>query len=401
MRGSQNPGHDPASDAAPSPVESRSNPSRPLRGIRLVEFAGLGPTPFAAMMLADMGAEIIRIERAWPPRDLPGDPGFDFLRRGRPAIVVDLKSPEGRAHAIELIGAADILLEGYRPGVMERLGLGPDAMTALRPQLIYARMTGWGQHGPLAHRAGHDINYLAMTGGLEMIGDADRAPPPPINFLGDYGGGAMFVVAGILAALIERHSSGKGQVVDAAMIDGTSMLMTQIFAWSAMGAWRPERGSNLLDGGAYFYRCYETSDGRYIAVGALEPQFHDALLTGLGLDPADFPDRTNSVHWAERGARLAAIFRTATRDEWIERLSPYDACVSPVLSAAEAVTHPANTARNVHEVTPLGVQPAPAPRLSRTPFQLSEMPGEPGPEARPRLLEWGFSPDLVDRIVSA
>lgn len=370
----------------------------PLAGIRIVEFAGLGPTPFAAMMLADMGAEVLRIERGWPPADGPGDPAFDYLRRGRPAIVLDLKSDEGRAAALDLAARADVVLEGYRPGVMERLGLGPDTLQEANPRLIYARMTGWGQEGPLARKAGHDINYLALTGGLHMMGPPDRPPFPPINLVGDYGGGGMFVVTGILAALVARQASGRGQVVDAAMVDGASVLMTQIFAWSAMDAWRPERGANLLDGGAYYYRCYETADGGYIAVGALEPQFHDALLRGLGLDPADFPDRLNRIHWADRTTQLAAVFRTRTRDEWVAQLEPFDACATPVLTMAEAAAHPANTARGVHVTAPGGVQPAFAPRLSDTPGGVGAMPDRPGAEAAPRLAAWGFDAARVKDI---
>jgi alpha-methylacyl-CoA racemase len=366
--------------------------SRPLAETRVVEFAGLGPTPFAGMLLADLGAEVVRIERAGSPAASPGDPAFDTLRRGRPGIVLDLKTAAGRDAARELAAHADVLLEGFRPGVMERLELGPAELLAADPRLIYARMTGWGQTGPLATKAGHDINYLALTGGLHMMGPPDRPPFPPINFVGDYGGGGMVVVCGILAALLARAQTGRGQVIDAAMVDGSSLLMTQMFAWTAMGAWRPVRGANLLDGGAYFYRCYEAADGGYLAVGALEPQFHDALLRGLGLDPADFPDQLDPAHWPERADALAAIFRTAPRDDWVACFAPYDACVTPVLTLAEAVTHPANVARGVHLPAPGGVQPAFAPRLSDTPAHVGTVPDASPDAAADRLVAWGVDP---------
>lgn len=375
--------------------------TRPLAGTRVVEFAGLGPTPFAAMLLADLGAEIVRIERAGPPAASPGDEAFDTLRRGRPAIVLDLKTAEGRDTARTLIARADVLLEGFRPGVMERLGLGPEELAAADPRLIYARMTGWGQSGPLAMKAGHDINYLALTGGLHMMGPPDRPPFPPINFVGDYGGGGMIVVCGILAALLARAATGRGQVIDAAMVDGSSLLMTQMFAWSAMGAWRPERGANLLDGGAYFYRCYETADGGYVAVGALEPQFHDALLRGLGLDPAGFPDQLDPAHWRARADALAAIFRTASRDQWVARFEPFDACLTPVLTLDEAVAHPANAARGVHLPAAGGVQPAFAPRLSDTPAQVGAVPDGSPDAAADRLVAWGLDPDHARALAAA
>lgn len=368
----------------------------------MVEFAGLGPTPFAAMMLADMGADVLRIERAWPPATQPGPWTRDYLRRGRTATVLDLKSTDGVAAAGELIAAADVLIEGYRPGVMERLGLGPEPMIAANPRLVYARMTGWGQDGPLAQAAGHDINYLALTGALHLIGPADRPPVPPVNLVGDYGGGGMFAVVGILAALLTRASTGRGQTVDAAMVDGSSMLMTQIFSWAAMGAWRPEREANLLDGGAYFYRCYATADGRYMAVGALEPAFHDAMLRGLDLDPAAFPDQLEPTHWPARADRIAAAFATRTRDEWGAHFARIDACVTPVLTMEEAVEHPANRARHVHRPAPGGTQPAFAPRLSLTPGQVGAMPGPAGDEAAAdRLAAWGLSPTRIDQITRA
>ncbi len=373
----------------------------PLSGIRVVEFAGLGPTPFAAMMLADFGADVLRIEKLGAPQVSPGDRMNDFLNRGRPSIALDLKAADGIGLARELVGRADVLLEGYRPGVMERLGLGPDVLTEMHPGLIYARMTGWGQVGPLARKAGHDINYVAMTGGLHIIGAADRPPPPPANVFGDFGGGSMFVVTGILTALIERGRSGRGQVVDAAMTDGAAMLLTQIFAWKAMGFWTPGRAVNLLDGAAYFYRCYETLDGGYIAVGALEPQFHDALIRGLGLDPASFPDQLDRSLWPDRAARIATIFRTRSRNEWVEAFIPYDACVTPVLTLDEAIAHPANAVRDAHHQNAAGVQPSPAPRLSRTPAAIGSLPGISGDGGRAALAEWGVTRERVSALATA
>jgi alpha-methylacyl-CoA racemase len=373
----------------------------PLAGIRVIEFAGLGPTPFAAMMLADFGAQVLRIEKLGAPPVSPGDRKFDFLNRGRPSIALDLKSPDGIALARALLASADVLLEGYRPGVMERLGLGPDPLMTEHPRLVYARMTGWGQEGPLALKAGHDINYIAMTGGLYMIGEADRPPPPPVNLFGDFGGGSMFVITGILTALIERAMSGRGQIVDAAMTDGAAMLLTQIFAWQAMGFWTPGRATNLLDGAAYFYRCYETLDGGYVAVGALEPQFHDEMIRGLGLDPADFPDQLDRSLWPARAQIVAALFLTRTRDAWVEAFAPYDACVTPVLTMDEAIVHPANACRQAHVTRASGTQPSPAPRLSRTPAVIGAEPGMPAEGGADALHMWGIESDIVTRLTGA
>nr|WP_207791272.1 CaiB/BaiF CoA-transferase family protein [Sphingosinicella soli] len=369
-----------------------------MSGIRIVEFAGLGPTPFAAMLLADYGADVLRIDRKGQPGLSPGDGRQDFLCRSRSSIALDIKSPEGLALAKQLIGEADILLEGYRPGVMERLQLGPDVAFALNPRLIYARMTGWGQTGPLAHKAGHDINYVALTGGLHMMGSADAPPPPPLNVVGDFGGGGMLMVSGILAALVERQSSGRGQIVDAAMIDGAALLLTQLYAWRAMGFWSSERSANLLDGGAYFYRCYETAAG-YVAVGAIEPQFHAALIAGLGLDLEDFPDHMNRAFWPARTKQLETLFKTRTRDDWVAAFEPFDACVSPVLTQDEAITHPANTARDVF--THSGdAQPNPAPRFSRTPAQIRRPPTLPGEGGRDALSAWGIAEAEIEALVS-
>ena len=368
----------------------------PLSGIRVVEFAGLGPTPFAAMMLADMGADVIRIDRLSAPPLSPGDGRLAFVNRGRPSIALDLKSDRGVALARDIIAKADVLLEGFRPGVMERLGLGPQEVAGAGSSIVYARMTGWGQEGPLAHKAGHDINYIALTGGLSLVGPPDRPPPPPLNLFGDYGGGALFVVVGILSALLERTRSGRGQIIDAAMVDGSASLLTEIYAWQAMGFWKPERGGNLLDGGAYFYRCYETADGAHMAVGAIEPQFHDEFIAGLGLDPADFLNHMDRARWAERSEQVAAVFRTRTRDEWVARFAPLDACVTPVLTPAEAVKDPANRAR--HVFTSDG-QPQPAPRFSRTPAMIGNPPALSGEGGRRALARYGLGSEIIEDLI--
>jgi alpha-methylacyl-CoA racemase len=351
--------------------------SGPLAGIKIVEFAGLGPTPFAAMTLADMGADIIRIDRPVSNRAYAGDPRREVLNRGRRSIVLDLKAPESCEMARGLSARADVVLEGFRPGVMERLGLGPDDLHELNPALIYARMTGWGQTGAMAQRAGHDINYIAMAGALHTIGDPALPPPPPLNLLGDFGGGAMYVVSGILAALIERSRSGRGQIIDAAMADGLAMLTTQIQAWRLTGFWADERGSNLLDGSSYFYRCYETADRRFLAVGAVEPQFHRAFLEGLGFDPAQFADQLDRALWPERTERIAAVIAKRTRDEWADIFAGVDACVSPVLTLAEAADHPASRSRAVFGTVDGFEQPMPAPRFSRTPGEVRHRPHVP------------------------
>lgn len=373
----------------------------PLAGIRVVEFAGLGPTPFSCMILADFGAEVLRVERIGQVSAAGGDERYNYLNRSRSTIALDLKSDEGLALARELASRADVLVEGFRPGAMERLGLGPDELCALNPRLVYSRMTGWGQTGPLAQTAGHDINYLALTGGLDLIGPPDQPPPPPLNFAANFGGGGMLLVAGILAALVERATSGRGQVIDAAMIDGASLLMTQVFAWTRMGIWRPGRGGNLLDGSAYFYRCYETSDGRYMAVGALEPQFHALFVAALGLDPVEFANHLDPRNWAERATRIALLFRERTQAEWTAVFEGIDACVTPVLSPEEAVHHPANMARGVHVGPEDARQPAPAPRLSRTPGMVRSMPSLAGENGAQALENWGFDSRTIAALNAA
>ncbi|WP_234002270.1 CaiB/BaiF CoA-transferase family protein [Erythrobacter sp. AP23] len=348
-------------------ADTDSNEARrqmPLEGVKVLEFTGLGPTPFGAMMLCDLGASGIRIERAGATNPLGGDPKFDFLFRGRPSLELDIKSQDGLEKILYLVQEADVLIEGYRPGTMERLGLGPDRLCEINERLVYARMSGWGQEGPLSQKAGHDINYLALSGGLNPIGPFDRTPTPPLNLVGNFGGGGMFMVVGVLAALNERQRSGRGQVLDVAMIDGISVLLTQLSGWMQMGQWNPGRGGNLLDGSAYFYRCYETADGRHIAVGALERQFHDAFLTGLGFDPLDFDDYLNPEHWASRAELLGPVIKTKTMTEWEVAFAGLDACVTPVLTLEEASRSETNRTRGSIIATDLSFQPRPAPRFS-------------------------------------
>jgi alpha-methylacyl-CoA racemase len=346
----------------------------PLRGVRVVELAAIGPVPLAATILSDMGATVIRVDRPATSQGMPGlPPAFDILGRGRTSVVLDLRQEAGSTGLLELADGADILIEGLRPGVMERLGIGPDVICARNPRLIYGRMTGWGQTGPLRDRAGHDINYLALTGSLHAMGYSDRPPPPPLNLVADYGGGAMLLAVGVVAALYERERSGQGQVVDAAMVDGAALLSTLFHSLLAAGSWTPEREANLLDGGAHFYRTYETADGRFIAVGAIEPQFYAALLDRLGLDPAEWPqgDRTK---WRQQRSRLAAIFQAHELDHWVRLFDGSDACVAPVNTFAEAVNDPHLASRQTF-VEAFGIlQPAPAPRFSRTPGKIAGPP---------------------------
>ena len=372
--------------------------SGPLKGIRVIEFAGLGPTPFAAMMLADMGADVLRIDRLDADAFGGGDERYNLLNRSRPSIALDLKRPEGLEFAAELILGADVLLEGFRPGTMERLGLGPGPLLEANPRLIYARMTGWGQTGTLVNEAGHDINYLALSGALYLIGPHDGPPVPPINLVANFGGGGMLMAVGVLGAIIERSTSGQGQVVDAAMVDGASLLTTQVFAWQKMDRWTHGRGGNLLDGSAYFYRCYRTAGGQFIAVGALEPQFHYNFVRGAGFDPADFGDHLDPTHWAERIARLEPVFRSRSRDEWVEAYAGQDACVTPVLSPEEAVTYRANADRQVHVEVDGTIQPAPAPRFSRTPSSISRPPARPGEGGAERLRAWGITDARIGQL---
>src|SRR5215211_743357 len=344
----------------------------PLQGVRVVELASIGPGPFCAMLLADLGAEVLAVDR--PATGQGGWPAL--FARGRRRVAVDLKHPEGPGLVLDLVAGADALVEGFRPGVAERLGIGPDACLARNPRLVYGRVTGWGQEGPLAGSAGHDIDYIALAGALHPVGPADGPPVPPLNLLGDFGGGGMLLALGVVAALLEAARSGRGQVVDAAMVDGAALLTTQLHELLAAGLWTDRRGANLLDGGAPFYGVYETADGRHLAVGALEPQFWAELLERLGLDAAELPAQLDRNGWPELRERLAALFRTRPRDEWCELLAGTDACVAPVLGLGEAPAHRHNRARGTFVDVGGVVQPAPAPRFSRTP------PGPPQPPAR-------------------
>ncbi len=349
----------------------------PLRGVRVLEMSAIGPVPFCAMLLADLGADVLRIAR-------PGQEAspYDVTARSRPALELNLKSPGAAGQVRALAGRAEILLEGSRPGVMERLGLGPDELLVAHPRLVYGRMTGWGQTGPLSHTAGHDINYIALSGALHAIGPAGGRPVPPLNLTGDYGGGAMFLALGVVCALLEARTSGRGQVVDAAMTDGSATLMSLFTGLLARGTWRLERGRNLLDGGAPWYDTYEAADGRYVAVGALEDPFWQALLSGLGLDGAALPSRADPAHWPALRQTLAAAFRTRTRDEWAALFALTDACVTPVLDLHEAADHPHNRARGTFTELDGVIQPAPAPRFSRTPAR-SPRPAQPPMPAVP------------------
>lgn len=347
---------------------------KPLSGLRILEFDGLGPVTFAGMVLADLGADVLRLTRsASAGAPVFSDVGGEILHRGRPAVGVDLKNPTDLAQVRELIGTADALIEGFRPGVMERLGLGPDVCAALNARLVFGRVTGWGQTGPMAGEVGHDLNYIALSGALSMMGEPDRPPRPPLNVVGDYGGGAMLLVTGVLAALLEAKRTGRGRVVDAAMTDGSALLTSLFHALGARGLWSEARGANLLDGGAPFYRCYACRDGRFVAVGALEPQFYAALLSGLEIPAAEAPQFDLSG-WPALHARLAAVFATRDRDDWAGRFAGTDACVTPVLTMGEAPRHPHNAARATFADQGV-IQPAPAPRFDGEAPTPSPQPG--------------------------
>jgi alpha-methylacyl-CoA racemase len=335
----------------------------PLAGIRIVEFAGLGPVPFCGMLLADLGAEVIRVDRLKGGRASHAVPVLD---RGRRSIALDLRNERGREIALALVARADALIEGYRPGVMEDLGLGPEACAARNPRLVYGRVTGWGRDGPLAQDAGHDINYIALTGALHAIGEPTR-PLPAVNLVGDYGGGAMLLGLGLLAALLEARASGRGQVVDAAMTDGSALLMTLVYELKALGLWRNERGANPFDGGAPFYATYRCRDGRFLALGAYEHEFYGELLARLGISDPAFADPWDRNHWPALRAELGRVIAERDRDEWCAHFAGSDACVAPVLDLDEAPAHPHNRARGTFVATARGPQPAPAPRFSRTP----------------------------------
>lgn len=372
----------------------------PLQGLKIIEIVGLGPGPFAAMMLADMGAEVIRIER--PPKPSANNPfpmlgtAADVMARGRRSLALDLKQPEDRQLLLQLIAAADGLIEGFRPGVMEKLGLGPEPCLAVRPALVYGRITGWGQDGPLAQAAGHDLNYLAITGMLHAIGRSDSAPPPPLNLLADFGGGGMLLAFGMVCAMLEASRSGKGQVIDAAMVDGAALLGAMIYGFKAYGAWSQQRSSNLLDGGAHFYDSYRCADGRYIAIAPIEPQFYAELLKRLQIDDPAFAAQMDASRWPELKQKLQAIFATHDRRHWCDLLEGSEVCFAPVLDMDEAPQHPHMASRNSF-IDIAGVrQPAPAPRFSRTPASVSRPPASPGQHSEQILADWGIAPEQIE-----
>ena len=373
--------------------------SGPLTGFRIVEITGSGPGPFAGMILADLGAEVIRVDRAGAVRGGdPAAPPADVLGRNRRSIGVDLKNPDGVEAVLRLVAQADALIEGFRPGVCERLGIGPAECHARNPKLVYGRVTGWGQDGPLAERAGHDINYIALSGTLGMIGRKDQPPLPPINLLGDFGGGGMLLAVGVLAALLDAQRTGEGQVVDAAMVDGAALLASMMYGFKAMGLWDGGRGANMLDTGAHFYDVYETSDSKFVSVGAIEPHFYGELLDGLGLDAESMPDQHDANRWDESRAIFAARIAEKTRAEWEERFEGSDACFAPVLEPSEAPRHQHNVARQAFVEIAGVVQPAPAPHFDRTPTSLPTPPAHAGQHTDEVLSSWGFSAAEISEL---
>lgn len=368
----------------------------PLSGFRIVEIAGIGPGQLCGMLLADMGAQLIRIDRpakSDPGVDIPAE--FNLMNRGRPTIVADLKSGRGVDLVLRLCEDADAIFEGFRPGVMEKLGLGPEECAARNKRIVYGRVTGWGQHGPLAHAAGHDTNYIALTGALNCIGQADRAPPVPLNLIGDFGGGALYLAMGMLAAMLEAGKSGQGQIVDAAMVDGVASMLTMYYGLMACGMWSDRRQANLLDGGAPFVRSYETRDDKYVAICAIEPRFFSALLESMAITDIDPGDQYNTESWPDHEAIFEAAFRTRTRDQWCDLLDKADACAAPVLSLGEAPAHAHNHARKTY-VTVDGIQqPGPAPRFSRTPSGIRHGPAGPGAGDHDVLADWGLSDEEI------
>jgi alpha-methylacyl-CoA racemase len=368
----------------------------PLHGTRVIELAGIGPAPFCGMMLADMGADVIRVDR------ITGGSfrSNDVLTRGRRSIAIDLKSPDGREVILRLCEEADGFIEGFRPGVTERLGIGPEDCMARNSRLVYGRMTGWGQDGPLAQAAGHDINYISLAGALHGIGRKGERPVPPLNLVGDFGGGGMLLAFGLVCAMLEAQKSGSGQVVDAAMVDGAAALMAMFFSMKAGGMYSDERGTNLLDGGAHFYDSYETSDGKYISLGSIEPQFYALLVEKAGLDKEDFSNQMDQGNWSKLKQDLIDLFRTKTRDQWCEIMEGTDICFAPVLSLSEVADHPHNIARATFNELEGVVQPAPAPRYSRSTVSLSHASRKAGEDSRAVLAQNGYDDDRVDQLLA-
>jgi len=373
----------------------------PLQGIKIVEFAGIGPVPFCAMLLADMGAEVVRIDRKGSAATANlgfFDPRLDVLNRGRRSVGIDLKRQGGVDAALRLVEQAHALIEGFRPGVIERLGLGPDVCLVRNPRLVYGRMTGWGQHGPLAHAAGHDINYIALSGALHLIGRVGERPIAPPALIGDFGGGGMLLAFGVVCALLEARASGQGQVVDAAITDGSALLTAMIHGLKAMQVWNDARGTNVVDSGAHFYEAYECADGKWVAIGALEPQFYALLLEKCGIHDPEFSAQMDKRRWPALKEKMAALFRSKTREEWRALLEGTDACFAPVLDLDEAPQHPHNQARQAFVEVGGVLQPAPAPRFSRTLPDTPTPPSLPGEHTDAVLDEWGFSAEEIARL---
>src|SRR5262245_44971467 len=373
-----------------------------LSGYKIIEFAGIGPAPMCAMLLSDMGAEVLRIDRTEDANlGIPTETKYGVLNRGRRSVAIDLKKKEGIEVALKLIAQADAVIEGFRPGVMERLGLGPDVCMARNPRLVFGRMTGWGQDGPLALAAGHDINYIALTGALHSIGRKGEAPVPPLNLVGDFGGGGVYLALGVVAALLEAQKSGKGQVIDVAMIDGASSLMAAIYGLRAAGRWTEVRGENILDTGAHYYDVYETSDGKYISIGSIEPKFYAELLRLSGLQQEELPRQNDRPAWPGLKDRIAKIFKTKTREEWCKIMEGSEVCFAPVLSMQEAPSHPHNRQRGTFVEVDGVVQPAPAPRFSRTPSAIQRPPATPGEHTDEALRDWGLSATELAQLRSS
>tara|TARA_B000000475_G_scaffold157414_2_gene126760 strand:+ start:2085 stop:3224 length:1140 start_codon:yes stop_codon:yes gene_type:complete len=370
----------------------------PLDGKQIIEIAGIGPGPFCAMVLADLGAEVIRVDRASAvPDEFPDGPSMDLLNRGRDSIAVDLKKEEGVETVLRIVENADALIEGFRPGVAERLGIGPEKCLNRNPKLIYGRMTGWGQYGSYSQMAGHDINYIALSGVLGLIGREDESPVPPVNLIGDFGGGGMLLALGICAALVETAESGKGQVVDAAMTDGSALLATMVHSFAAMGIWG-KRGTNMLDTGAPFYDVYECADGEYISLGSIEPQFYSELMRITGLENEDMPSQMDRTNWGQAKKRIKEKILSKSREEWVQLMEGSDVCFAPVLSIDEAIQHPHNRERETFVEISGVMQPAPAPRFSRTPSEISSPPPHPGQQTDQILSQQGFSKEEIDSL---
>jgi alpha-methylacyl-CoA racemase len=374
----------------------------PLNGVKIIEFAGIGPAPMCAMLLADMGAEILRVDRLQPSGlGIPVPTRYAVMERSRRSLAVDLKNPRGLEAVRRLLDQADALIEGFRPGVMERLGLDPEACLARNPRLVFGRVTGWGQEGPLAQAAGHDLNYISLTGAAHAIGRPGQTPTPPLNLVGDFGGGALYLALGIVAALLEARGSGQGQVVDAAMVDGAASLMASTYGMYAAGRVDNRRGENLLDGGAHFYDAYETADGKYVSIASIEARFYADLLDRLGLADEDLPPQMERDRWPESKERLAKLFRTRTRQQWCDLLEGTDVCFAPVLDFDEAPRHPHNVARRTFVEVDGVAQPAPAPRFSRTPARVRSAPAAPGEHTEEGLRDWGFSQGEIEQLRAA